>query len=547
MTGLTHLSLLDWSIVLIYFLFVLSIGLYIQTKTKSSDDFFLAGRRNSSWVAGIAFLSANMGALELLGMSGQTYQYGLLTAHFYLIGAIPAMLFLAIFMMPFYYSSRIHSIPGYLKLRFNPATQTLNAVAFAVMTLLMSGINMYAMALVMHVFIGWSYNTSIWVSSLTVLTYISLGGLTSAIFSEVLQFFLIWFGLALAVILGFIHVGSFSEIHARLPDTFLHLWRYTDNAQHNPMMLTWIGLVFGLGFVLSFGYWTTDFLVIQRAFSAKSIRAARMTPIIASFLKMTLPIIVVLSGLLVLVMVRSHQIPPLNKPDDALLYLIISQYPHGLIGLGVTALLAGFMSGQAGNVSAFNTVFTYDLYRGRLNANASDSHYLRVGRVVTVVGVLLSIVTAYWAMHMPSIMGYMQALFSMVNAPLFAVILLGMFCKRINGPGAFCGLTAGIGIATFMFLSTQWHLFPSGIFTPGHLSNPMTSNFWRAIWSWSTSAVVTVVVSLCTKAQNKEQLHGLIYELSAFKRPITPPVIRKPSTWALISLLVFFIINYLLW
>ena len=374
--SITHLTAVDWLLVIVYFAFVLGVGYYLKHYTRTGTDFFLAGRRNSAWVAGLAFLSANMGALELMGMTGMSYKYGMLTAHFYWVGAIPAMLFLAIYMMPFYYSSKIHSIPGYLRLRFDESTRTLNAVAFGLMTLLVSGINMYAMALVLHTFVGWNMDACIWASAVTVAVYVALGGLMSAIFTEIIQFFLIWFGLLLVAVLGFVDVGGWNEIMARIPESFGHLWSTTGSPGDNPMIINWAGIVLGLGFVLSFGYWTTDFLVVQRAFSSRDPKAAQFCPIVASFFKMAVPLLVILTGLIFLALSRMGQVPEPESPDYALPLLIARYYPPGLIGLGVTALLAGFMAGQAGNISAFNTVWTYDIYRAHIHKTASDAHYV---------------------------------------------------------------------------------------------------------------------------------------------------------------------------
>ena len=407
------LSFIDWVIIIIYFGFVLGIGMYLRKYTLNQEDFFLAGRKNSVWVAGLAFLSANLGALELLGMTGNTFKYGMYVAHFYWIGAIPAMLFLGVYMMPFYYSSKINSVPGYLKLRFDEKTRVLNGIAFAIMTLLVSGINLYAMALVLHTFLGWNWDASMWASAITVAAYVSLSGLMSAIFTEIIQFFLIWFGLFLVSILGIIEIGSVKEIMARINTfssqvSYTTLWSTSSNPTLNGMYVSWGGIVLGLGFVLSFGYWTTDFLVIQRAFSAKDLRTARLTPILASFFKMALPFIVILTGLIAIALsIDPHSgFKLLNDGgqtnyDSALPLLIARYYPAGLVGLGVTALLAGFMAGQAGNVSAFNTVWTYDIYKSVLNKNASDAHLLWMGRVSTIVGVALSLITAYWAKSFP--------------------------------------------------------------------------------------------------------------------------------------------------
>ncbi|MFC1561941.1 sodium/solute symporter, partial [candidate division KSB1 bacterium] len=481
------LQFVDWLIIVIYFSFVLGIGFYLKRFTKNEDDFFLAGRKNSSWVAGLAFLSANMGALELLGMTGNTFKYGMYVAHFYWIGAIPAMLFLALYMMPFYYSSRIKSIPGYLRLRFDEKTRVINGISFGVMTLLVSGINLYAMALVLRTFLGWNWDLSMFVSAGTVALYVAMSGLMSAIFTEIIQFFLIWFGLFLVSILGIIEIGSLEEIFNRIPEAYGTLWSTSNDPAQNGMMVTWGGIVLGLGFVLSFGYWTTDFLVVQRAFSAKDLRAARMTPIVASFFKMALPFIVVLTGLIALILANDsnsgfallQENGQINY-DSALPLLISRYYPAGLIGLGVTALLAGFMAGQAGNISAFNTVWTYDIYKSVIYKNASSAHLLWMGRIATIAGVCISIVTAYWAKSFPSIMDYMQAIFSWVNAPLFATMLLGMFVIWITPNGAFWGLITGMGTSFSLFLAVKFGWLERSFITLSDTASDMAANFWRA-------------------------------------------------------------------
>lgn len=553
------LSVVDWAIILIYFAFVLGIGWYLRRFTKSEEDFFLAGRKNSSWVAGLAFLSANLGALELLGMTGNTFKYGMYVAHFYWIGAIPAMIFLGIYMMPFYYSSEIKSIPGYLKLRFDEKTRVLNGIAFAIMTLLVSGINLYAMALVLHTFLGWNWDVSMWASAITVAGYVTLSGLMSAIFTEIIQFFLIWFGLFLVSILGIIEIGSVSEIIARINEfstqvSFTTLWSTSSDPTQNGMFIHWAGIVLGLGFVLSFGYWTTDFLVVQRAFSAKDLRAARMTPILASFFKMALPFIVILAGLIAIalsidpnsgfkLLVDNGQ----TNYDSALPLLIARYYPTGLVGLGVTALLAGFMAGQAGNVSAFNTVWTYDIYKSVLNRKASDAHLLWMGRVSTIVGVIISLITAYWAKSFPSIMDYMQAIFSWVNAPLFATMLLGMFVWWITPNGAFWGLIAGMSSSFTMYLAVKFHWFNESIITMSNVQSDMAANFWRAWWAWVICAVVTIVISLFTKRKPKEELVGLVKGLTEEKLDQHLPFVKKPEFYAIISLIVLIVLNILFW
>src|SRR5512135_1349713 len=501
-----HLAFADWLIIAIYFSFVLGIGFYLKKYTKNQEDFFLAGRKNSSWVAGLAFLSANLGALELLGMTGNTFKYGMYVAHFYWIGAIPAMLFLGIYMMPFYYSSKIKSVPGYLKLRFDERTRVLNGIAFAVMTLLVSGINLYAMALVLHTFVGWNWDVSMWASAVTVAVYVTLSGLMSAIFTEIIQFFLIWFGLFLVSVLGVVEIGSIGEVFRRVPEAYSALWSTAADPSQNGMLVNWGGVVLGLGFVLSFGYWTTDFLVVQRAFSARDLRAARMTPIIASFFKMAVPFLVIMTGLVALILANDpgsgfalmRDGGQVNY-DSALPLLIQRYYPAGLMGLGITALLAAFMAGQAGNVSAFNTVWTYDLYRALINPKASDSHLLWMGRVATIVGIILSVGTAYWAKSFPSIMDYMQAIFSWVNAPLFATMLLGMFVVWITPNGAFWGLVVGMGSSFAMFMAVKFQWIDPGTITLSAHASDMAANFWRAWWAWLICFGVTIIVSLFTK------------------------------------------------
>ncbi len=548
------LTFIDWIIILIYFVFVLGIGWYLKRFTKSEEDFFLAGRKNSSWVAGLAFLSANLGALELLGMTGNTFKYGMYVAHFYWIGAIPAMVFLGIYMMPFYYSSKIKSIPGYLKLRFDEKTRVLNGIAFAIMTLLVSGINLYAMALVLHTFLGWDWNISMWASALTVMGYVTLSGLMSAIFTEIIQFFLIWFGLFLVSILGIIEIGSLDQILNRLPESMNTLWSTSGDPTQNGMLIHWAGIVLGLGFVLSFGYWTTDFLVVQRAFSAKDLRAARMTPLLASFFKMALPFIVILAGLIAIALSNDPNSGfklledggQVNY-DSALPLLIARYYPSGLVGLGITALLAGFMAGQAGNISAFNTVWTYDIYKSVLNKKASESHLLWMGRVSTVVGVIISLGTAYWAKSFPSIMDYMQAIFSWVNAPLFATMLLGMFIWWITPNGAFWGLVAGMLSSFLMWLGVKFHWFNESIITMSSVQSDMAANFWRAWWAWVICFALTIGISLFTKKKPKEELIGLVKGLTEEKHDAHLPFVKRPEFVAIIAVVVLIVLNIIFW
>ena len=549
--GLTHL---DWLIILIYFGFVLGIGYYLRKYTKSQEEFFLAGRKNSQWVAGLAFLSANMGALELLGMTGNTFKYGMYVAHFYWIGAIPAMLFLGIYMMPFYYSGKINSVPGYLKLRFDEKTRVLNGISFAIMTLLVSGINLYAMALVLHTFLGWNWDVSMWASAITVAIYVGLSGLMSAIFTEIIQFFLIWFGLFLVSVMGIIEIGSVSQILHRLPESMNTLWSTSGDPMKNGMLVNWGGIVLGLGFVSSFGYWTTDFLVVQRAFTAKDLRSARMAPILASFFKRALPFIVILAGLIAIALSSDpksgfkllHDGGQINY-DSALPLLIQRYYPQGLVGLGVTALLAGFMAGQAGNISAFNTVWTYDIYRSVLNRKASDTHLLWMGRASTVAGVIISLGTAYWAKSFPSIMDYMQAIFSWVNAPLFATMFLGMFVWWITPNGAFWGLVTGMVSSFLMWMGGKFNWYNESIITMSNVKSEMAANFWRAWWAGVICATVTVTVSLVTEKRPKQELVGLVKGLTESTVDKNIRFMKRPEFIALISLVLVVILNIIFW
>src|ERR1700716_114400 len=469
---LVHLSPVDLVIIAFYFVLVLAIGLYLKERANTSEDFFLAGREMTAWIAGLSFLSANLGALELMGWAAAAYQYGLLAAHWYWIGAIPAMLFLGIVMMPFYYISKTHSVPGYLKLRFGESSRALSAVSFAFMTVLMSGVNMFAMAKVMRVVLGWDIHFSIWVSSMTVAVYVALGGLRSAIFNEVLQFFLIWAGALLIPILGLVEAGGWSGLKAQIlknltqqhvpnPGAYTHVWSTLGDFGNNPMGINWVGIVFGLGAVISMGYWTTDFLVVQRVLSAKDLRSAKLAPIIGAAFKMMVPFIVILPGLLGLALLREPQghllrlVPGdlawsdagraqgLHSFDEVLPLMLARYCGPGLLGLGITALIAGFMSGMAGNVSAFATVWTYDIYGALINKNASDESKVRMGRWCTLVGVAVSIGTAYLVMSAQSIMDYVQALFSFFIAPLFGTVILGMLWKRATPAGGFWGLLAG--------------------------------------------------------------------------------------------------------
>lgn len=526
----------DYLIIGIYFVFVIAIGAFLKKNMKTSEDFFLAGHKIPSWVTGLAFLSANLGAIEVMGMAANAAKYGMMTAHFYWLGAIPAMVFLALFMMPFYYGSRIRSVPEYLKLRFNEPTRAFNAISFAVMTVMMSGVNLYAMALVFKTMLSWPMDASIWAAATVVLVYTILGGLTSSIYNEVLQFFLIIFGLLPISILGLVRYGGWTGLSELFENPgFAHLWMEAGTTS-NPMGVDWIGIAAGLGFVLSFGYWCTDFLVIQRAMAAENLQAAQRTPLIAAFPKVLFPFLTVLPGLVALVTVP-HEIK--KDYNMALPILIGSLYPSGLLGVGLTAMLASFMSGMAGNVTAFNTVWTYDIYQSYIAKNKSDKHYLWMGRMATAGGIVISVGAAYLAMNYSNIMDYMQLIFTFFNAPLFATFLLGMFWKRCTPWGAFVGLVCGtVGAGVLYWASWRGYLvYPS----------EMAGNFWRATYAWLICFGVTILVSFFTKPKPDSELEGLVWGLHKMPEKVSLPWYKRPGPLAVIVLLMTLVLNLFFW
>ncbi|MHB1021950.1 MAG: sodium:solute symporter family protein [Acidobacteriaceae bacterium] len=603
-----NLTTIDWLIMLVYFVFVLGIGFALKRYMKTSTDFFLAGRAIPAWICGLAFISANLGAQEVIGMGASGAKYGIETSQFYWIGAIPAMVFVGIFMMPFYYGSKARSVPEFLRLRFDEKTRAVNAFSFAIMTVFSSGISMYAMALLiqtLHIFDGlflalhlplaWIFHFSILLSAVIVLAYIFLGGLTSAIYNEVMQFFLIVAGFLPLVWIGLKNVGGWHGIQQKLGPAMTHSWRGMSSPHTNPLGVEWFGLSMGLGFVLSFGYWCTDFLVIQRAMAADSELSARRVPLIAAIPKMFFPFLVILPGLIAVSvpMVTQHamnqmpaisasaqtgatsdaqvvpqqkglipeKIDPINgKPvlnekgqpvfnyDLAIPMMLLHFFPTGILGLGLTALLASFMSGMAGNVTAFNTVWTYDIYQSYINKNASDAHYLWMGRMATIGGIILSIAAAYAATSFNNIMDALQLVFSFVNAPLFATFLLGMFWKRTTGHGAFLGLISGTGAALLHHGLTMpadatpgihgaWialvHTYPSD----------MAQNFWTAIIAFTANLLVTVVVSLMTRPRPEAELVGLVYSLT--ERPSEGHLAwyQRPAALAILVLAMLVALN----
>jgi len=595
---IAHLRLLDIVVIAIYFGMVIWIGFYLKGRSNTSEEFFMAGREMTAWIAGLSFVSANLGSLELMGWAGSAYQYGILATHWYWIGAIPAMLFLGLVMMPFYYVSKTHSVPGYLFLRYGEHARVLAAISFAMEMILMSGVNMFPMAVVMKIVLGWSLTFSIVVSACAVTLYVALGGLRSAIFNEVLQFVLIWGGALLVPVLGLVQTGGWSglktQIIANMHSTsYFHLWRDTGHFVSNPMGTHWSGIVLGLGFVISFGYWTTDFLVVQRVLAAHNLRAARMAPVIGSFFKMAVPFIVILPGLLSLVLLQNsdgsrRQLVPedtvkacspmssdcaallkktslsasvqqdvlnqkvtpqseLHSYNEVLPLMMVRYLGPGLLGLGITALIAGFMSGMAGNISAFSTVWTYDIYKPLINKKGSDSHYVLVGRLSILIGVAVSIGAGYLVQHAHGIMDYVQALFSFFIAPLLGAILMGMFWKRATAPAGFLGLLIGIVSSVAMFVWVKFDHAALGIVALYPDATDMAANLYRAWWAFSITVIIIFLVSLVTKPKPVAELDGLVYGATVLPKEEWVPFYKRVWVWAFLAVCIFAALNILFW
>lgn len=566
-----HFEAIDYLILAVYFIFVLGIGWMLRRQIQTGADFLTSGRKIPAWIAGLAFLSANLGTQELIGMGACGAKYGMLTCHFYWLPAVAAMVFVGVFMMPFYYGSKARSVPEYLKLRFDEKTRGLNALTFAAMTVFSSGISLFALAKLMELLLGWNFHGCMWAAALIMLTCIFLGGLTSAIYNEVLQFFLIVMGFLPLTYLGLRNVGGWEGLKVKLgivatsqgfaSDTMTTLWGPLRAPEANPMGVEWAGMLMGLGFVLGFGYWCTDFLVVQRAMAAESMSAARRTPLIAAIPKMLFPALVIVPGMIA---ISLHYTSPegfLPKVADGSLdynmatpLMLMRYFPSGMLGLGLTALMASFMSGMAGNVTAFNTVWTYDIYQSHIRPGQSDRHYLWMGRCATVGGILLSIGAAYAATKFNNIMDMLQLVFAFVNAPLFATFLLGMFWRRTTGHGAFFGLLLGTvaaathhgltipqGAVTWLkggWLGTALHTYHS----------EMAQNFWTAIWAWSVCFVATAVISLLTpQRKSLEELRGLVYSLTAKGKHPELAWYQQPLTFGVIVLAACVLLNILFW
>ena len=505
-------NFIDYAIIAVYFVAVLGIGFAAKRYIKTSLDYFLSGRSLPAWITGLAFISANLGALEILGQSANGAQYGVATVHFFWVGAIPAMVFLGIVMMPFYYGSKVRSVPEYLRLRFNNPTHVFNAASFAVGTVLIAGVNLYALALVLQLLLGIPIIVGVVVSAAIVLAYITLGGLSSAIYNEVLQFFIILAALIPIVVIGLIDVGGFSGLaegvrQTDLGEAGLHAWQGTSPSNvTNPIGASWIPIVFGLGFVLSFGYWTTNFAEVQRALSAKNLSAARRTPLIGAYPKLLVPVITVIPGLVALVTIEGLGGEGVLQYNNAIPLLMNAYLPNGLLGLAITGLIAAFMAGVAANVSAFNTVVTYDLWEPYVRRGRDDAYYLRFGRIATILGIVIAIFTSLIAASYTNIQNYIQLLFTFFNAPLFATFIIGMFWKRMTPWAGLAGLIAGTSGAAVTYI-----LFITGTVEFG---SELSQTFWGAIVAFIADAVVTVIVSLMTKPKPVEELQGLVWGMA---------------------------------
>ncbi len=538
----------DYLILVIYFVAVLGIGFAARRYIKTSLDYFLSGRSLPAWITGLAFISANLGALEILGMAANGAQFGVATVHYYWIGAIPAMLFLGIVMMPFYYGSKVRSVPEYLRLRFNKPTHLFNALTFAFATVLIAGVNLYALALVLELLLGWPILVGIVVAAVIVLVYITLGGLSSAIYNEVLQFFVILAALIPLTLVGLHDVGGWSGLTEAVRqaegggEPLLHAWEGTGVGNvTNPLEASWIPIVFGLGFVLSFGYWTTNFAEVQRALSAKSLGAARRTPLIGAYPKIFIPAITIIPGLVALVTIRGLGSDAPNMEYNNAIPLLMNQYlPNGMLGLALVGLLAAFMAGVAANVSAFNTVVTYDLWEPYVKSGQSDEYYIRFGRLATVAGITVGIGTALIASGYTNIMDYIQLLFSFFNAPLFATFIIGMFWKRMTPWAGFWGLVAGTVGAAAAHYGNKWGVFDLG--------SAQAAAFWGAIAAFLSDAVVTVLVTLVTKPKPIAELQGLVYGMANIEeRALASEHVwyRRPLVLAAGAIGITFVLNLL--
>ncbi len=556
-----QMNFVDYSILGIYLVFVIGIGFALKRYATSAEDYLLSGRSIPGWITGLAFISANLGAQELIGMAASGAEYGIMTSHYYWVGAIPAMVFLGIFMMPMYYGSKAKSVPDYLKMRYDERTRVFNSVSFAFMTIASSGISMHALASLLNYLFGWNYTLCLVVTSGIVLGYVLKGGLSSAIYNEVLQFFMIVFGIAPLAYLGLKNVGGWNGLVAKLGESHMHSWAQTGSTA-NPLGVPWYGILFGLGFVLSFGYWCTNFAEVQRALAANSMGAARRTPIIGAIPKMLFPAIVILPGLIAMALTSDavaggYAIP--KAASGALDYnqvlpsMINHYFPNGLLGLAMTALMASFMSGMAANVTAFNTVWTYDLYQGLSGGKKTDAQLLSMGKYATIGGVVFAMAFAFVAKNYNNILSILQLVFGFVNAPLFATFLLGMFTKKSNNHGSFWGLVIGTSSAVAFHGLSYAKGNPLGVkggWLSGMIEFPkeMSQAFWVAIVAFSVTFIVNALLSLLTKrTQTDEELRGLVYSLTPKEKSEDEAWYARPAVLGTIVMVACIILNAIFW
>src|SRR6476661_67969 len=519
----------DYVIIALYFVFVLGIGVMARRAVSDSIDFFLSGRSLPAWVTGLAFISANLGAVEIMGMSANGAQLGISAVHYFWVGAIPAMLILGVVMMPFYYGSKVRSVPEFMFRRFGTGAHLVNAISFAFAQLLIAGVNLYLLGSIVHALLGWPLWLTLLVAAAIVLSYITLGGLSAAIYNEVLQFFVIVAALLPLTLIGLNRVGGVQGLKDRITEFAasapasaavppaeqqLNSWPGQALSGFDSPFWSVVGIVFGLGFVLSFGYWTTNFVEVQRAMASNSISAARKTPIIGSFPKMFVPFLVIVPGMISAVLVKeigqlkAGGSPPGGasgegvKYNDSLLLLMRDILPNGLLGVAIAGLLAAFMAGMAANISAFNTVFSYDLWQRYIRKDHSDDYYLRIGRLATVAATVIAIFTAQIAMGYDNVMTYLQTLFGFFNAPLFATFILGMFWKRMTPTAGWVGLVAG----TLSAIAIDRLAAAGVIDLPGQ-----GAAFLAASTAFVVDLVLSIVVSLVTKPKPASELKGLVY------------------------------------
>jgi solute:Na+ symporter, SSS family len=550
----------DYLLIAVYFVFVLGIGVLAKRAVSSSIDFFLSGRSLPAWVTGLAFISANLGAVEIIGMSANGAQFGIPTVHYFWIGAVPAMLFLGVVMMPFYYGSKVRSVPEFMNRRFGPTAHLVNAISFALAQLLIAGINLYLLARIVEIILGWDLWISLLVAAAVVLSYTALGGLSAAIYNEVLQFFVIVAALLPLTIVGLYKLGGYGALKDRIAATpggadQLSSWPGTNLTGIESPLMSVVGLVFGLGFVLSFGYWTTNFVEVQRAMASSSISAAQRAPIIGAFPKMFIPFIVIFPGMIAGVLVgQVAQAKASGDPNfdynNSLLYLIRDLLPNGMLGVAIAGLLASFMAGMAANISAFNTVFSYDLWQTYVKKDKPDDYYTRVGRIATVAATLIAIGTAIFASNYTNIMTYLQTLFGFFNAPLFATFILGMFWKRMTPTAGWMGLVGGTLAAVLVGVLSEDALGPMSLGIIG--LGGQGASFTAAGAAFFADIAISIVVTMFTQPRPEAELRGLVYSLTPrqdFHDADEGQLswYQQPNKLAAVGLTMVIILNIIFW